>query len=112
MERLARILAIVLLAAFALGTVAHAARTTSMALAMSASTMADGDMGDCEGCPDNDGTTSTCGQVCLTPFVGIPAAVGVELPFVASSIARPALKAPDGHVGSPNPSPPRTTFLN
>jgi hypothetical protein len=112
MDRLARILAIVLLAAFAMGTVAHAANATSMSVAMSAPTMADGEMGDCESCPNDDGKTSTCGQACLAPFVGIPATAGVELPFVASSIARPALKAPAGHVRSPDPSPPRTTFLN
>ena len=112
MDRLARILAIVLLAAFALGTVAHAASATGMSVAMSAAAMADGDMGDCDACPNDDGNISTCGQACLAPFVGIAASVGVELPFVASSIAGSALKAPDGHVKSPDPSPPRTFFLN
>jgi hypothetical protein len=112
MDRLARILAIVLLAAFALGTVAHAARTTRMTLAMSVPAMADADMGDCEGCPDDDGNISTCGQACLAPFVAIAATAGVELPFVAASIAGSVLKAPDGHVKSPDPSPPRSIFLN
>ena len=122
MDRLARILAIVLLAAFALGTVAHAERTTSMTLAMSVPAMAvpamavpamaDADMGDCEGCPDDDGNISICGQACLAPFVGIPATPGVELPFVASHVVGSVLKAPDGHARSPDPSPPRTVFLN
>lgn len=112
MDRLARILAIVLLAAFALGTVAHAERTTIMTLAMSVPAMADADMGDCEGCPDDDGNISICGQACLAPFVGIPATPGVELPFVASHVVGSVLKAPDGHARSPDPSPPRTVFLN
>jgi hypothetical protein len=111
MDKLARIFAIVLLAAFALGTVAHAARATGMSVAMSAAAMADADMGDCDACPD-EGKTPICGQACLAPFVGIAASVGVELPFAASGIAGSVLKAPDGHVGSPDPSPPRTTFLN
>jgi hypothetical protein len=112
MDKLARIFAIVLLAAFAMGTVAHAARTTSMSLAMSVPAMADADMGGCDACPPNEGKTPICGQACLAPFAGIAATVGVELPFAASGIAGSALRAPDGHVGSPDPSPPRTTFLN
>jgi hypothetical protein len=112
MDKLARIFAIVLLAAFALGTVAHAARATGMSMAMSAGAMADAGMGDCDACPPDAGKTPICGQACLAPFVGIAASVGVELPFAASGIAGSVLKAPDGHVGSPDPSPPRTTFLN
>jgi hypothetical protein len=112
MDKLARIFAIVLLAAFAMGTVAHAARATSMSLAMAVPAMADADMGDCDACPPDEGKTPICGQACLAPFVAIAATVGVELPFAASCIAGSVLKAPDGHVGSPDPSPPRTIFLN
>lgn len=112
MDRLARIFAIVLLAAFAMGTVSHAARATSMSLAMSVPAMADAGMGDCDACPSDERKTTMCGQACLAPFVGIAATVGVELPFAASGIAGSVPKAPDGHVRSPDPSPPRTTFLN
>jgi hypothetical protein len=112
MDKLARIFAIVLLAAFAMGTVAHAASATGMSVAMSAPAMADADMGDCDACPPDDGKAPVCGQACLTPFVGIAGAVGLELPFAAASIAGSALRAPDGHVRSPDPSPPRTTLLN
>jgi hypothetical protein len=112
MDRLARILAIVLLAVFAAGTVAHATPATSMSLAMSVSTMGDADMGDCDACPPEGGKASLCGQVCLAPFAAIPAAAGIALPFVATGIASSPLKAPDGLVRSPDLSPPRTTFLN
>ena len=112
MDKLARILAIVLLAVFAAGTVAHATQATSMSLAMSVPMMTDADMGDCDACPPDDGKASLCGQVCLAPFAAIPAAAGIELPFAASGIAISPLKAPDGLIRSPDPSPPRTIFLN
>lgn len=112
MDKLVRILAIVLLAAFVAGTVTHAANVTSMSLAMSHDTMAGGDMGDCDPCPPDDGKASLCGQVCLAPFAAIPAAVGIELPLVAAEIAASPLKEIVGHTGQPEPSPPRTTILN
>jgi hypothetical protein len=112
MNRLARILAIVLLAVFAAGTVAHATQATSMSLAMSVSTMGEGGMGDCDACPLEGGKAPVCGQACMAPFAAIPAAAGIELPFVAAGIASSPLKAPDGFIRSPDHSPPRTIFLN
>ena len=96
MNRLARIFAIVLLAVFAAGTVAHATHVTSMSLAVSPAAMADGDMGDCDACPLEGGKAPVCGQVCLAPFAAIPAAAGIELPFVAAGIASSPPEAPDG----------------
>jgi hypothetical protein len=113
MDRLARIFAIVLLAVFAAGTIAHGASTTRMSLAMSHGTMAGGDMGDCDGCPPgDDGKASLCGQVCLAPFAAIPAAVSIELPLVRAGIAVSPLKEIVGRTGPPDPSPPRTIILN
>lgn len=112
MHRPSRILAIILLAVFAFGTVAHAARATSMSLAMSPAAM-DGGMGDCDGCPpDDDGKMLSCAQFCLAPFTAIPAAAGIELPLVATEIAASPLNETVGHTGRPEPSPPRTTILN
>lgn len=112
MDKVARMFAIVLLVAFAMGTVAHAARATSMSSAMSVLAMADANMGDCDACPPDGGKDPVCGQACLAPFVGSAPTIGVELPLAASGTAGSALKAPDGHIGSPDPSPPRTIFLN
>ena len=112
MDRLARILAVVLLVGFAAGTIVHDASATSMSLAMSHDTMAGGDMSDCDPCPADDGKASLCNQVCLAPFAAIPAAVGVELPLVAAEIAALPLKEIVGHIDRPEPSPPRTTILN
>jgi hypothetical protein len=113
MDRLARILAVVLLAVFAAGTIAHGASATSMSLAMSHDAMAGGDMGDCDGCPPgDDGKASLCGQVCLAPFAAIPAAVSIELPLVAAEMAASPLQEMVGRTGPPDPSPPRTIILN
>lgn len=112
MDRLGRILAIVLLTVFAAGTIVHGASATSMSLAMSHDMMAGGDMGDCDPCPSDDGKASLCGQVCLAPFAAIPAAVGIEFPLGAAEIAASPLKEIVGHTGQPEPSPPRTTILN
>ena len=108
MDRLGRILAIVLLTVFAAGTIVHGASATSMSLAMSHDMMAGGDMGDCDPCPSDDGKASLCGQVCLAPFAAIPAAVGIEFPLGAAEIAASPLKEIVGHTGQPEPSPPRT----
>lgn len=111
MDRLARIFAIILLAAFAMGTVAHAVRATTMALAMSPAAMAGGDMGDCDACPPDDGKAPLCGQACLAPFAAIAAAVGIELPLLAAETAASPLKEMVGRTGPPDPSPPRTIIL-
>jgi hypothetical protein len=112
MDRLARIFAIVLLAVFAAGTVAHAANVTSMSLAMSPTAMADGDMGDCDGCPPgDDGKASLCGQICLAPFAAILVAAGLELPVMTADIAASPAEEIAGRTGPPDPAPPRTIVL-
>jgi hypothetical protein len=113
MDRLARILAVVLLAVFTAGTIAHGASVTSMALAMSPAAMTGGDMSDCDACPPgDDGKAQICGAACLVPFAAIPAAVDIELPLVAAEIAASPLKEIVGRTGPPDPSPPRTIILN
>ncbi len=113
MDRLARIFAIVLLVVFAAGTVAHAASVTSMSLAMSSGAIADGDMGDCDGCPPaDDGKASLCMQFCLAPLVGIPAAAGFELPILLDvDVATPPTEDMAGQTGRPDLPPPRTILL-
>jgi hypothetical protein len=112
MDSLARILAIVLLAVFAAGTVAHGASATSMALAMSPAAMASGGMGDCDKCPPgDDGKVLFCSQFCLAPFAAIPAAAGVELLFAAAEVTASPLQVMVGRTGPPDPSPPRIIIL-
>jgi hypothetical protein len=108
MDRLARFLAIALLAIFAVSMIAHGARATTMV--MSHLEMADS-MGDCDGCPSpDDGKMPFCGQVCLAPFAALPAPADIEFPVVATDVATSALKAMSGLSGPPDPHPPRTTI--
>jgi hypothetical protein len=112
MDGVVRIFAIVLLAVFAAGTVAHAANVTSMSLAMSPAAMADGDMGDCDGCPPgDDGKASLCGQICLAPFAAIPTAAGFEVAVMAADVAAKPAEEMTGRTGLPAPPPPRTIVL-
>ncbi|MEK1854244.1 MAG: hypothetical protein AAAC48_20855 [Phyllobacterium sp.] len=112
MDRVVRIFAIVLLAVFAAGTVVHAANVTSMSLARSPTAMADGDMGDCDGCPPgDDGKASLCGQICLAPFAVIPAAAAFEVAVMAADVAASPAEEITGRTGLPDPPPPRTIVL-
>ncbi|PRD45612.1 hypothetical protein C5748_00070 [Phyllobacterium phragmitis] len=118
MDRMARLFAILLLALFATGAIAHATQTARMSAAMSAADMTNADMsagmgadmGDCEGCPEDDGKAAMCDQGCLTPFVGISVAAGIQLPALAADTADCALAEMNGHAVPPALSPPRTTI--
>jgi hypothetical protein len=109
MDRPARIVALILLMIFVAGTVVHEANATST---MSVVAMADGDMGNCDGCPlGDDGKASLCTQLCLAPFAAIPAAAGLQLLVMAFDIAAPPAEELVGRTGTPDPPPPRTIIL-
>lgn len=110
MSKFARILAVVFLAIFAAGTVAHAAASTDMSLKMSIASMAGEGMADCQDCPGDDGQVSGCDQFCLLTFAAICAPAGTELPDVAEVVAVRAEGPPGGHGGPPDPHPPRTAL--
>ena len=107
MSKLARILAVVFLAAFAAGTAAHAAASTDMSLKMSMSAM-DGSMPDCQDCPGDDGQESACDQFCVTTLAAICPPAAAELPQVAVLVFLPPAEPSDGRTGPPDPYPPRT----
>tara|TARA_R110000787_G_scaffold262422_10_gene368035 strand:+ start:509 stop:850 length:342 start_codon:yes stop_codon:yes gene_type:complete len=111
MKKFVRILMIALIAAFAVGTVAHAASNTAMSLKM---VLADGgamDMADCQGCGfDGDGENEglSCDIVCVSPLL---ANLGVEAQVL--QVSRPSLSTRSfydlaGRTGPPEPYPPRT----
>jgi hypothetical protein len=112
MRNLARIFAIALLAVFAAGTVANAAGATSMSLQMSAIAMGDGTMGDCQGCPSDDGKSLACEQACMVPLIAIAPVAWIDLPAAQTEIAVSPVKESAGHTGPPQPYPPRTIFLS
>jgi hypothetical protein len=108
MSRLARFLAIIMLAAFAASTAKHAAHATSMALAMS-----DAGMNDCDGCPPpDDGEVLACGQACLAPFAALPAASGPVVPVAMAEATGSPVKTMAGRTGPPDPYPPRTAITD
>ena len=111
MSKLARILVIVLLAAFAVGTVAHAASATSMALKMSLADTNGGNMEDCPGCSGDEGTVPVCDQVCVTPFVAVPAGAALTLPLFPYHHVDLPLRDSTSLSGPPDPYPPRTNIL-
>jgi hypothetical protein len=108
MSKLARILAVVFLAAFGAGTAAHTAAATDMYLKMSMSGM-DG-MPDCQHCPGGDGQASACDQFCVTSLAAICAPVAAEFPRVACVLSLPPEGQWGGRTGPPEPYPPRTTL--
>lgn len=105
-----RMLTIALLVVFAAGTVANAAGATSMSLQMSAIEM--GAMGDCQGCPSDDGKSLACEQACMVPLIAIAPVAGIELPAAQTEVAVSPVKESAGHTGPPQPYPPRTIILS
>ena len=116
MSRLARMLVLVLLAAFAAGTAAHA----GMALGMAA-TPAEARSGDaahdagapvCPDCAPGEEGLVACDLACASPFL---AAAGPEAPPVAA-LGRGHEGAPHalavGLRSPPDPFPPRTPILH
>lgn len=112
MKSRARIMIFVLLAAFALSTVSHAASTTAMSVKMAVGEATN--MADCKGCGSNEGddTSSTCDVACVTPLV---ATMNADKQLLSPS-RRHSSDGRDygfiGRTGPPDPHPPRSFILN
>ncbi|RCK45986.1 hypothetical protein TH25_17325 [Thalassospira profundimaris] len=111
MSKLVRILVIVLLAAFAAGTVAHAASATSMTVKMSLADMNDGNVEDCPSCSGDQGTVPVCDQVCVPSLVAAPVGTALALPLFAYDFAAAPMGDSASLSGPPDPYPPRTNIL-
>lgn len=111
MSKLARTLVIVLLAAFAAGTVVYADSATSMAVKMALADTNGGEKVDCPGCSGNEGAVPVCDQVCVTPFVAIPLDSALPLPMFAKSFVIISSGESVSLSGPPDPYPPRTDIL-
>lgn len=112
MSKFVRILVVVMLAAFAVGSVANATSATTMAVEMALTDIGPMDMADCTGCVA-DGTGGKNGQacdiVCTAPFVAeLSAAAGFNAALAVSTVAPNGACASAGRTGSPNPYPPRS----
>lgn len=111
MSRFARILAFVVLAAFAAGTAAHTAAATDMTLKMSMAAMDDHGMADCQDCPDDDGQAMDCDPFCVTVQVALPAPAAAALQPHAQEVATLPAAAHGGITGPPERHPPRTIHI-
>lgn len=112
MGRLARVLVIVLLAAFAAGTVVHAAVVTSMSVKMALADPSSADMADCQGCSGDDGEAPVCDLDCVTPLVASITDGALGHAALVSDIAVALDRIISGRTGPPDPHPPRTIVLS
>ena len=108
-ERIRRILALVFALSLALGIVLHS--TGSMELGVKpAMTAAASDMsmpGNCDGCGDHAGMLAVCAIHC-GGVVALPTTIVLSLGIVAVDILGPAAgQQATGHIGPPDPYPPR-----
>lgn len=104
MRKLARLLAFVLLAAFAAATTVPVADATAMAIQMS---FADDSSG-CDGCP-GDEKLPACDQACAVWLAALPAASSTAGPVAAADLAAAPADLVAGLTGPPEPSPPRSS---
>jgi len=107
MKRLAPIVAFLVLAIFAAGTVVHATAATGMALRMAAAVAADAGMDGCEACDETNGAPVACDQTCVQPIAALPACGPVEAAFAPASLRQAAPHGLVGRTGPPERHPPR-----
>ena len=107
MNNWAKSLVVLLLVVFAAGTVLQSAQATTMDIMMS--TMADGNVGGCDNCPNGaDDTGASCATGCVTSAPG--------LAVLASAFSVPTLDRQRGPINPellvglrtpPDPHPPK-----
>lgn len=112
MARYVRILSILLLAVFAVGTVVHAANVASMNMQMAFAAIDGGDIGGCQDCPDGGDDMQLCDDVCVSPISAVMPFGQAGLPEVAATIERSVSRSMSGRTGLPNPYPPRFITLS
>ncbi|AMN56390.1 hypothetical protein ACP90_27780 (plasmid) [Labrenzia sp. CP4] len=112
MTRYVRIFMIVLLAAFAAGTVAHAAGSAKMTMKM-AFVLGDGtDIGDCKDCLDDKNAAQQCDNVCISPILAVEPLGQFNIHGSQTTAESPVLQSVTGRTGLPEPYPPRSIFLS
>jgi len=112
MARHVRILMIMVLAAFAAGTVVHAANAATMSAKMTLAVIDGADMGDCQDCSDGNGDMPPCDNVCVSPILAVVPSGQTSLPGAETTTDSFVLQSVTGRTGPPDPYPPRTTILS
>ena len=112
MKRYARILTILMLAVFAAGSVVHTANTTSMNTTMALAVIDNGDLDNCQDCPDGGDNMQSCDYVCVSPVLAIVQSSESSQPATAAITEILVLRSMTGLTDLPNPYPPRSTILS
>lgn len=112
MARYVRILTILMLAVFAVGSAVHAANTTSMNMKMALFAIDSDDMGGCLDCPDGSDAMQPCDDICLSPMLAVVPSGQTVLPEAGTAAERRVLRSVAGRTGLPDPYPPRAITLN
>ncbi|MBO6720121.1 MAG: hypothetical protein JJ913_19430 [Rhizobiaceae bacterium] len=112
MVRYVRIFMIVVLAAFAAGTVAHAVNAATMSMKMTLAAIDGADMGDCKDCPDGKGDVQPCDNACVSPILGVVPSGQPSLPHAETTTESLVLQSVAGRTGPPDPYPPRSIILS
>jgi len=111
MSNRVRMLVIVLLAAFAAGTVAHAANAVRMTLEMQhTAAPSDGEQADCQGCSGDDGSTAVCDQICVAPLIMLPAEATRPQTMAVHEYTGAPPRRLAGRTGPPATDPPRAVL--
>ncbi len=112
MRYCARILLIVLLAAFAAGTILESAAAAAMAAQMTLAKSGTMDGSGCDGCTDNGRNMPDCDFVCVAPVFAMSNAPGTPQPVAEVTAADAMVPGVAGRTGPPDPFPPRIIVLN
>jgi len=112
MAKHVRVLIVLMLAAFTIGTVVHTANATAMSMKM---TLADTDgagMGDCEDCLAGGDSMSLCDSVCVSPILALAPVLQGGLPMIKAKTASNVVYGVTGRAGPPDHYPPRSITLS
>ena len=112
MTRFCRIFMIVILAAFAAGTVANAANAATMSLKMSLAGVDGADLDICPDCSDGKADMPSCDNVCVSPILAVMPSGQPSMPAAQTSSESALLQSIFGPTGPPDPYPPKSIILS
>ncbi|MAB12293.1 MAG: hypothetical protein CMI59_00090 [Parvibaculum sp.] len=103
---------ILMLAAFAAGTVVHAVNAATMSAMMTLAAIDGADMGDCQDCADGTGDMPSCDNACVSPILAVVPSDEPSLPGAETTTESLVLQSVVGRTGPPDPYPPRSIILS
>lgn len=112
MARYVRIFMIMMLAAFAAGSVVYAVNAATMSAKMTLAAIDGADMGDCQDCADGNGDMPSCDIVCVSSILAVVPTSQPILPGAETTTESPVLQSVTGRTGPPDPYPPRSIILS